>query len=150
MLPSLLVSTFDDWKRAIKTGSETADYIIISNYRKIYKTKGSEEKVKPTDIMKWTINHATKPVIGANAFVFEDGARLAVATSPYEQGEVAAAMAIDIIKKGTLAPYAQTKQFVVCIDEESIGPGKEFQKLPKTYLAYALYSKKYRDEVKPK
>jgi ABC-type uncharacterized transport system substrate-binding protein len=146
--PSLLVSTFDDWKSAILKGCETADYIVISNYRKIYKEKGSEEKVSPKDVIKWTMDNATIPVIGMNAFVFEDGAHLAIATSPYEQGEVAATFALEIIKKGNLPAYTQTKQFVVGIDEIGIAPGGQFANLPKTYLAFSLYSRKFREKPK--
>ncbi|MEI7493161.1 MAG: ABC transporter substrate binding protein [Alphaproteobacteria bacterium] len=146
MLPSLLVSTFDDWKIAIKKACKDADYIVISNYRKIYDVKGSEKKVLPKEIMAWTMTNATKPIIGMNAFIFEDGARLAIATSPYEQGEVAAQFALDIIKTGVLPPHTQTKQFVVGIDEKAIMQGGEFFGLPKTYVAYALYSGKFRQK----
>jgi hypothetical protein len=79
-----------------------------------------------------------------NGFVFEDGAHLAIATSPYEQGEIAAQFALDIIKTGIIPSHTQTKQFIVGIDEESITPGGEFFRLPKTYVAYALYSGKFR------
>jgi len=144
MLPSHLVSTFDDWKVSIKKACEDADYIVISNYRKIYDVKGSEKKVPPKEIMAWTMTNATKPIIGMNAFIFEDGAHLAIATSPYEQGEIAAQFALDIIKTGIIPSHTQTKQFIVGIDEESIAPGGEFFGLPKTYVAYALYSGKFR------
>jgi hypothetical protein len=94
--------------------------------------------------MAWTMANATKPIIGMNGFVFEDGAHLAIATSPYEQGEVAATFALEIIKTGKLPAYTQTKQFIIGIDEESIMPDGEFFGLPKTYIAYALYSGKFR------
>lgn len=146
--PSLLVRTFNDWKDAIKKGCEVADYIIISNYRKIYKNKDTEEKASTSEIINWTMENSTKPVIGLNTFVYEDGAHLAIATSPYEQGEVAAEFAVEIIKNKVLRPYTQTKQFVVGIDERSIIPGGRFANLPKTYLAYALYSRTFRPKPK--
>ncbi len=144
ILPSILVSTFDDWKNAIKKGGEVADYIIISNYRKIYKTQGSEAKVNPKEVMRWTMENSTAPIIGLNTFVFEDGASLAIATYPYEQGEVAANFAVQIIKNGVLPPHTKTKHFIVGVDEASTLPGGQFSKLPKTYLAYALYSRAFR------
>ncbi|MCX7342935.1 MAG: hypothetical protein NT128_02150 [Proteobacteria bacterium] len=144
ILPSILVSTFDNWKDAIKKGGEVADYIIISNYRKIYKAPGSKEKVNPKEIMKWSMENATVPIIGLNTFVFEDGANLAIATSPYEQGEVAGNFAVQIIKNGVLSPHTKTKQFIVGVDEASTLPGGQFSKLPKTYSAYALYSRTFR------
>jgi ABC-type uncharacterized transport system substrate-binding protein len=148
ILPSMLVSTFDDWKAAIKKAGAIADYIIISNYRKIYKTKAGIEKISPKEIMKWTMENATIPVIGLNTFVFEDGANLAIATCPHEQGEVAANFAVQIIKNGEIPPHTKTKQFIVGVDETSTLPGGQFSKLPKTYLAYALYSRTFRKAPK--
>lgn len=142
--PSLLVSTFDEWKSAIAESSKTADYIIITNYRKIYKDKNTAEKVNPKEIMQWTMANATVPIIGLNLFVFEDGASLAIATSPYEEGEVAATFALKIIKEGVLPPYTKTKQFIVGLDEASTLPGKYFVGLPKIYAAYALYLGSFR------
>jgi ABC-type uncharacterized transport system substrate-binding protein len=37
------------------------------------------------------------PIIGVNGFTVEDGAKFAVATSPFEQGEIAAKMAVQIL-----------------------------------------------------
>ena len=94
--------------------------------------------------MKWSMENATVPIIGLNTFVFEDGANLAIATSPYEQGEVAGNFAVQIIKNGVLSPHTKTKQFIVGVDEASTLPGGQFSKLPKTYSAYALYSRTFR------
>ena len=59
-----------------------------------------------------------------------------------------AEFAVEIIKNKVLPPYTQTKQFVVGIDERSIIPGGRFANLPKTYLAYALYSRTFRPKPK--
>lgn len=143
--PSMFVSTFDEWKKAIIKGGEIADYIIISNYRQIYKNKIGYEKISPKEVMQWTIANAKIPIIGTNLFVFEDGANLAIATSPYEQGEVAATFALKAINEGILLPYTQTKQFVVGLDEGSTLPGKQFEHLPKVYAGYSLYLGTFRE-----
>ena len=130
-------------KKGIKKACKTADYIIVAHYRKIYQSRVSEEKVRPSEIIKWTLENSTIPVIGLHAFVFEDGAHLAIATAPQEQGRIAATFALDIIKKGILPAYTEGKEFVVGINKQSIVTRGEFFGLPKVYEAFARYTKNF-------
>ena len=146
VLPSRLVSTFDEWKAAVAALNREADYIIISNYRKIYKTAAAGSKlISPKEIIEWTMKNATVPVIGVNSFVAEDGAHLAISTSPYEQGEVAARLALRLLEgkvKAKDIPIKQTKQFIVNMSRR----GKEFSSLPTAYENFARYADKYSED----
>ncbi|MBF0338681.1 MAG: hypothetical protein HQL05_12730 [Nitrospirae bacterium] len=92
-----LVDSLPDWQKAVREASRSADYIITSNYRKVSRTPGSSELVTPKELITATVKESTIPVIGTNAFFAEDGGMLAIATSPFEQGEVAAKMAVEIL-----------------------------------------------------
>ncbi|MBF0558617.1 MAG: hypothetical protein HQL08_07530 [Nitrospirae bacterium] len=115
-----LVDTLDEWKTTIKQASQSSDYILTSNYRRIYRNKGGKDLVPPKELLDETVSMSKTPVIGTNAFFAEDGGMLAIATSPLEQGEVAAKMAVDIIDNHRTAkhiPIVQTSQAVISINE---------------------------------
>lgn len=115
-----LVDTLDEWKATIKQASQTSDYILTSNYRRIYRNKDSKELVPPKELIDKTASISSVPVIGTNAFFAEDGGMLAIATSPLEQGEVAARMAVDIIdnhKNPRQIPIVKTSQAVISMNE---------------------------------
>lgn len=139
LMPSHLVTTFDDWKKALQTCNKTADMILISNYRKIY---DNTTLMNPKDIMTWTMKHATIPVIGLNHFVFEDGAHFSLSTSPYEQGITAATMALSILKDKKSPKDMAIKdpqQFIIGMRQKV----KPFSSLPKVYENFARFSKTY-------
>lgn len=141
--PSRLVSNFDQWQKAISDASEDADFILISNYRKIYTDEGTDKLVPPKEIMSWTLANAKVPVIGLNEFVVEDGAALAIAASPYEQGEQAAKQAVQIINTEIPAadiPITKTKQFVICMRPALM---KQLNlELPEVYPAFSRVIRK--------
>lgn len=142
LMPSHLVETFDEWKKAVYQCNKEVDYILISNYRKIYKDAMKTNLVPPRTVMDWTMQNATVPVIGMNGFVAEDGAHLAVSTSPYEQGIVAAQMALSILtnqKKPAQIPVAQTQQFIISLKQGA----KELSNLPIIYESFARYADRY-------
>ncbi|MBF0465032.1 MAG: hypothetical protein HQK88_06500 [Nitrospirae bacterium] len=136
-----LVNTLDEWRDAVDNASKSVDYILVSNYRKILRSKGTSELVPPKELIDFTIKHSKVPVIGTNAFFGDDGGMLAIATSPFEQGTVAAKMAVDILDNKTHPkdiPIAVTSQFVVSMNDSRV---KEFHfDLPKVYEASARAS----------
>jgi ABC-type uncharacterized transport system substrate-binding protein len=139
---SHLAGTFDQWKAAVEQANRNkVDYIITANYRKIQRKAGDRKLVPPAEVLKWTEANSRVPMIGTNAFFVEDGGVLAIATSPFEQGEVAAAMANDILNKGrkanTIAPQA-TQHFVVAMSES--GMKRWNIQLPPVYEAAARSS----------
>lgn len=144
LVDTILVDNFDDWKEAVKKAQERADYIITSNYRKVAREKGGKELVPALELISWTDSASVIPVIGTNAFFPEDGGMMAIATSPFEQGEVAAKMAADIIdnnKSPKDIPVVTTKQFVVSMLDSRIRE-KKFV-MPMIYEACARASNKY-------
>lgn len=113
--PGQLVNDFDAWKQAVHDAQTQADVIITSNYRKISRSVGDQSLVPAAEIVAWTLANSRLPVIGTNGFFVEDGGELAIGTSPFEQGEVAARMAVKLLSGQTAAsiPQASTRQFVV-------------------------------------
>ncbi|OGB27478.1 MAG: hypothetical protein A3I66_06220 [Burkholderiales bacterium RIFCSPLOWO2_02_FULL_57_36] len=142
VLDSRLPKTFDEWKDAVEfAGNNNVDFIITANYRKIVRNKGEIALMPAREVIGWTEENSTVPVIGTNVFFVDDGGMLAIGTSPYEQGEVAVSMANQILQKGKPAseiPKQSTRQFVVAMRESGI---KKWNiKLPSVYEAAARSS----------
>lgn len=120
---SIVAGNLDDWKKIIATQGEKADYIIVANYRKLPVSPGSATYADPVEVMTWTDAHSAVPVIGINSFNVEDGAMISIGVSPFEQGEVAAAMAQEILVTGKRAgtiPMQHSRQYIVAIREASL------------------------------
>jgi hypothetical protein len=66
--PSRLVDTFDEWKEAVRLIQQEADFIVVSNYRKILRKKYGTELVPPYELITWTETNSHIPVIGTNVF----------------------------------------------------------------------------------
>ena len=114
---SKLVKTFDEWKAEAKRANAEADVLLTTNYRRIQVSADDPKKfVAPEEIVKWTEDNTSQiPVIGTNGFYVEDGGMMAIATSPFEQGRVAAEMAIAILEQKAdpkSLPVQATQQFI--------------------------------------
>jgi ABC transporter substrate binding protein len=114
---SKLVKTFDEWKAEATRANEEADVLVTTNYRRIQVSEADAKKfVAPEDLVKWTEDNTPKiPVIGTNGFYVEDGGMIAIATSPFEQGRVAAEMTVAILDKKAdpkSLPVQATQQFI--------------------------------------
>lgn len=148
--PSFLVETFDEWKKVILEADKHMDFMLISNYRKILLSKDSNNKFVPyKEAMQWAFDHSPVPIIGINGFVCEDGAAISIATSPFEQGEVAMQMAMDLAlgkKKIEEIQIAQTSQYIVVMNEARLSKSKIY--LPSTYKAFAKAIDRYTVEDK--
>lgn len=151
-LKPMQVDIYSQWMDRVKALSQQADILLITNYRKLKIEEGSDELAKPIDVMKTTQQAFLRqgiplPVVGMNYFNVEDGGALAVGASPYEQGDVAASMAMKIIDKKIKSnelDIEQTKQFIIAIRRE------EFEKwnieLPPIYEAFARATDNYWEE----
>ena len=136
-LPSHKPGTFDDWKKAVLDVQGKTDFILTTNYRKIGRSAGDRALVPPEEVVAWTLANSKVPVIGTNGFFVEDGGELAIGTSPFEQGEVAARMAIKLLE-GQVAkaiPHASTRQFVVYMRSAKLR--QRGMELPPLYEAFA-------------
>lgn len=147
LLKSNLVRTFDEWKNAIRNSADIADIILISNYRKVYENEQEKVLVPFKEVIEWSYKNALLPLIGINGFVCEDGAALAVATSPIEQGEISAKIALALLSgdlKAKDIPYQHSAFPMIYIDEQRF---KESDyKLPQLYIAFAKATNNFIEE----
>ncbi len=143
-----LVETFDDWQRAVLAADGEADVIMTTNYRKLSRSHIDRTLVPPDEVLAWTEQHSQLPVIGTNAFFVEDGGMLAIATSPFEQGETAARMARQIIDRGTSPrdiAVATTRQYIVLARPGLLA--RHHLVLPSLYEAFARATNNYFEEA---
>ncbi|MGE5492352.1 MAG: ABC transporter substrate-binding protein [Actinomycetota bacterium] len=146
MLDSRLVDSFEAWQAAVLATAGKADFIITTNYRKLPRSAGDKALVPAREVVRWTVEHSPVPVIGTNGFYVEDGGALAIGTSPYEQGEVAAGLAVELIEKGTppaSLPVRAGRQFVVYMRES--GMRASGMALPRFYESFARATRNYFD-----
>ena len=144
MVSSTLVRTFDEWQDAVRKANKEADFIVTTNYRRLEYSKTDRRPVPPKEVVEWTENNSTIPVIGTNGFYVEDGGGFAIGTSPFEQGEVAAEIAISIIEKGkktTDIKVESTREFIVYMRPTRMKP-HDFD-LGKIYESFARAMNNY-------
>lgn len=136
-LPSRKVGTFDDWKKAVLDAQDKTDFIITTNYRKISRGAADKALMPPEEVVAWTVANSRVPVVGTNGFFVEDGGELAIGTSPFEQGEVAARMAVRLLdgQSAKDIPHASTRQFVVYMRSARLH--QRGMELPPLYEAFA-------------
>ena len=141
---SHLVETYDDWKMAILNAGKEADVILTTNYRRLSRSATDRTLVPPEEVLAWTEAHSTLPLIGVNVFFVEDGGMLAIATSPFEQGETAARMAREIIDHHTSTadiPVDSTHQYIVLMRPALMAA--RHVRLPPIYEAFARATNNY-------
>lgn len=144
VLDSKLVNTYGEWQQAVRESAGKTDFLINSNYRRIARSAGDPALVPAGELIAWTEGHSPVPVIGTNGFFGEDGGMLAIGTSPYEQGEVAAKLATEILDHGAQPkqlPFIISHKFVIAMRESAIL--KRHFDLPLVYEAAARAGNKY-------
>lgn len=138
VLDSSLLETFDEWQQVIRDSKGKVDFIVCSNYRKIKRQANSNELVPAAEIIHWTEQHSEVPLIGTNGFFSQDGGMLAIGTSPYEQGEVATKLALELLidnRQANQLPFHTSVQFVVAMRAALVRD--RHLKLPGVYEAAA-------------
>lgn len=95
---------FSEWKKTIKKldRDREIDALLIPIYHTV-RQDHAQTSVIPSQIMRWTINNTSKPIVGLWPFIINDGGLLAVIIDPHEHGRVAAQMALEIIQQGKKA-----------------------------------------------
>ncbi|CAK0754548.1 ABC-type uncharacterized transport system, periplasmic component [Gammaproteobacteria bacterium] len=146
LVESRLVQTFPEWQAAVEGAASRADFILTTNYRKLARSATDRTLIPPAEVVHWTLAHSPVPVFGTNGFFVEDGGNFAIGTSPFEQGEVAARMAVGIIERGITPraiPVVSTREFVVFMR------GGKMQEvgiyLPRLYESFARATNNYFD-----
>ena len=145
-LTPVQVDTFAEWKQAVKEAEEHADMIMLANYQQVRIEEGSKKFVRPVSIvMTWTEENSTIPVIGSGSGQVAEGGMITVPVSGYEQGEVAATMAIDIAagKSPSEIPVVRNRQFLISLRKSAME--KRELPIPTIYEAFARATEKYYD-----
>jgi ABC-type uncharacterized transport system substrate-binding protein len=138
------VSDFDSWKKVVNTLAGRTDFLLVGGYRKLTRAKKGGKFVPPEEVMGWTEANSPVPVIGMNVFNSEEGAMLSVGVSPYEQGGVAAEMAIRIIREKIspkTIPTQTSRQYVVSVNNAALK--KRGIRIPKVFEAFARATDNY-------
>jgi len=144
---SFVARDWPAWQQKILEVGEhqKADYIIVTNYRKLPRTgKENSDLVPASEVMTWTEAHSAVPVIGLQVFNVEDGGMLAIGVSPYEQGEVVAKMAQEIIEGKRLAstiPIVPNRHFIIALRKSTLV--KRNLKLPAIYESFSRATNTY-------
>jgi ABC-type uncharacterized transport system substrate-binding protein len=139
-----LVDSFPKWQAAVAELAKQADVIYVTGYRGLRRSDTDASLVPPKEVVAWTESHSKIPIIGGNGFYTEEGGMLAIGTSPYQQGEAAAEMALQILldgKRSSDIPIISSTQFIVSMSAAKM-KARGFE-LPQVYEAAARTGDKY-------
>lgn len=136
-LDPVQVDTFAAWQAAVLRANETADLILLTNYQQVREEAGGRFVRPAAQVMRWTEENASVPVLGVGWSNSQDGAMLTVSVSPFEQGEVAGRLALDILGGARPADLGVVtpKQFMVHMCARSLA--RRAGELPTFYEAFA-------------
>lgn len=92
-----LVDNLDEWRAVVDHANQHADFILTSNYRQVFRSATNRDLTPPEEVVAVTEANSRLLVMGINGFYVTEGGGFSVSTSPFEQGEVATQMALDIL-----------------------------------------------------
>ncbi len=129
--------TFDEWKKMVENAPQTADVLLVSDYRQIRAQKNSKDIVKPGEVMTWTEANSKIPVLGLAAIITEEGGAISIAASGQEQGYTAAEMSYAITrgKSPKELPVKSTEQFLISLRKSALE--RRGIRTPSIYEAFA-------------
>jgi ABC-type uncharacterized transport system substrate-binding protein len=143
---SSMCETFEQWKALVEKANTEADLLFLTQYHTLKRSDSDLSVVPNQEAMAWALEHSRLPIVSCWGFVVEDGAALAIAVSPFEQGEVAGQMAADIIE-GRRTPVE-----IGCVNNRQVMVymrGRELKRhgiqLPGIYEAFARATSHYFD-----
>lgn len=92
-------ATFSQWQQTITALEKdpTVDALLIPLFHTV-KKDDSKTSMPSIEVIQWTTQNCTKPVVGLWNFLVHGGGLLAITVSPNEHGRVAAQMALGILK----------------------------------------------------
>ncbi|MDY6967877.1 MAG: ABC transporter substrate binding protein [Spirochaetota bacterium] len=118
LVKSFQCETLDEWKKGIDIAEQIGDVLLITHYHTIKEKRTDKSIIPPKKIIQLTEPLLKIPSIGCWGFFVEDGGMMALAVSPYEQGEEAAKMTVEIIenrKSPSQIPIKISIQYVVYV-----------------------------------
>ncbi|MDD9812557.1 MAG: hypothetical protein OXU71_12805 [Gammaproteobacteria bacterium] len=142
----IAADNFADWQNIIRDLPAGIDFLLVGAYRHLKLSADSEQLARPADIARWTVENANNIVIGLNVFNSQDGVPVSVGVSPYEQGEVAAKMALAVIDSGRPAgefEYAHPTQYFISMNAPAIRSSDRYQDMPALLEAFARSTSNY-------
>lgn len=145
---SIQCESLEQWKQVVKSAEGKVDFILFTHYHTLYRSDSDPNKVPPKEVIDWTNANSTLPGVSFWGFYVEDGGMMAVALSPYEQGEVAADMAVRIIDDGLMPkeiPVYVSRLFVMYMRGSQIQTRLGNLDLPLVYEAFARATNNYYD-----
>ena len=144
LLGSRLVDTFEEWQRVVDDAGTQADVLLVSNYHNVYRDASRISLVPPQEIVRWTETHSKIPVVGIGGFFVEEGGMLAIGASGFEQGDVAARMAVRILD-GQAHPQDMAvqypQQFITYLRRPLLE--KRAIEIPRLYESFARATNNY-------
>ena len=87
---------FADWQAKVLEVQSEVDAIGLFTYHTI-RRQGEEESMSPDEVLRWTLENSGLPEFATLDFTIEGGALCGVVLSAYEQGRIAAEIAIRIL-----------------------------------------------------
>jgi len=90
-------NSFEDWQAKVGQLQSEVDAIGLFTYHTIRK-QGEEQSMSPDELLQWTLENSVLPEFCPLDFAVEGGALCGVALSAYEQGNIAAEIAVRILE----------------------------------------------------
>lgn len=91
-----LATDFNDWKKAVDRFNNSVDAIVIRSYQAVV-DPATGDKMKPADVVNWTVAHAKVPTIAFHDFEISDGMLMGVVKDGREYGQKPAAYALSLL-----------------------------------------------------
>jgi ABC-type uncharacterized transport system substrate-binding protein len=92
----VITNDFDTWKAKLVEFQSKVDVIGISMFFTL-KTKDSEASLSAEEVLDWTIENNTLPEFASMAYAVRNGALCGVSFDGFDQGKLAAEMALEIL-----------------------------------------------------
>lgn len=137
---------FADWQDIVRGLPADVDFLLVGAYRHLKRAPGAADLARPADIARWTVENADKIVIGLNVFNSQDGVPVSVGVSPYEQGEVAAQLALEVLESGRPAgdfEHAHPTQYFISMNAPAIRGAERYRGMPALLEAFARSTSNY-------
>lgn len=139
-----VMADYQAWQQTVLQLTDKTDFLLVSGYRKLPRSSSDPSYVPPAEIITWTEQHSPVPVIGMNAFNSKDGAMFSLGVSPYEQGEVAAQLALAILdgeSDASALPVRTSRQYLVAM--RASAAARREVRIPALFEAFARATNNY-------
>lgn len=137
LLSSQQLNSFQGWQQAVLQANRQADVLLITNYHTLLNAKRSSS-VPSREVLQWTLRHSPLPMLGTWGFFVDDGGMLALAVSPFEQGDTAASLTLAALRGEAIPPHLRHQinhEMLVMLRASELR--RHHWQLPEIYHSYA-------------